>query len=160
MRSSEGKGTSVTIYLPRHDQAASVQQVAHADPVITQAHSNAVVLVVEDEPDVRMVVVDALADLGLTVLEAIDGPSGMKIVDSQSRIDLLVSDVGLPGGMNGRQLADAARQRQLGLKVLLITGYSEGFLVGSGLADEGMQILTKPFSMRTFANKVQAIIDA
>ncbi len=160
LRSTEGQGTSVAIYLPRHSQLPAVESQLGAALVAQTGRSNAVVLVVEDEPDVRMVVVDTLEDIGLTVLEAVDGPSGMKIVDSKVRIDLLVSDVGLPGGMNGRQLADAARQRQCGLKVLFITGYSEGFLFGSGLADEGMQVLTKPFSMSTFAKKVQAIINA
>jgi CheY-like chemotaxis protein len=82
------------------------------------------VLVVEDEPDVRLVVVAFLEDIGYIVLEAGDGAAGLNIVNSTARIDLLVSDVGLPGGMNGRQLADAARQRRPGLKVLLITGYS------------------------------------
>ena len=115
---------------------------------------------VEDEPDVRMVVVDVLKDQGYTVLEAENGKCGLEIFAAAPRIDLLISDVGLPGGMNGRQLADAARERQQNLKVLLITGYSEGFVVGGGLLDEGMQVMTKPFSLSVFAERVEDIINA
>ena len=157
MRSKEGLGTTVTIYLPRHREAAS--KPAEAD-VLAACHpqAGAVVLVVEDEPDVRMVVVDMLEDIGYTVLAAADGASGLKILDSETRIDLLVSDVGLPGGMNGRQLVDAGRQRRLDLKVLFITGYSEVFTAGSGLLDEDMQVITKPFSLTAFADKVQGMV--
>jgi CheY-like chemotaxis protein len=91
-------------------------------------------------------------------LAATDGASGLNILDSQTRIDLLVSDVGLPGGMNGRQLADAARRRRTGLKVLFITGYSDVFTGNSGVLDEGMQVITKPFSLTAFAHKVQGIL--
>jgi len=157
LRSREGLGTTVTIYLPRHLEAAS--KPAEAD-VLAACHpqASAVVLVVEDEPDVRMVVVDMLEDIGYTVLAAADGASGLKILDSETRIDLLVSDVGLPGGINGRQLADAARQRRLDLKVLFITGYSEVFAAGSGLLDEDMQVITKPFSLTAFADKVKGMV--
>jgi signal transduction histidine kinase/CheY-like chemotaxis protein len=156
LHSKEGLGTTVTIYLPRHLEAASKPEEAD---VLAACHPQArVVLVVEDEPDVRMVVVDMLKDIGYTVLVAADGASGLKILDSQNRIDLLVSDVGLPGGINGRQLADAARQRRLDLKVLFITGYSEVFTAGSGLLDEDMQVITKPFSLTAFADKVQGMV--
>jgi CheY-like chemotaxis protein len=157
LRSREGLGTTVTIYLPRHLEAAS--KPAAAD-VLAACHpqASAVVLVVEDERDVRMVLVDMLEDIGYTVLAAADGASGLKILDSETRIDLLVSDVGLPGGINGRQLADAARQRRLDLKVLFITGYSEVFTAGSGLLDEDMQVITKPFSLTAFADKVQGMV--
>jgi signal transduction histidine kinase len=111
LRSKEGSGTTVTIHLPRH--LASVNDVAEvaisAESGSQEAPANAVVLVVEDEPDVRMVIVDLLEDIGYTVLAADDGASGLRIVDSQTRIDLLVSDVGLPGGLNGRQLAAVLR---------------------------------------------------
>ena len=157
LRSKEGLGTTVTIYLPRHLEAAS--KPAEAD-VLAACHpqASAVVLVVEDEPDVRMIVVDVLEDIGYTVLAAADGASGLNILDSQTRIDLLISDVGLPDGINGRQLADAARQRRSDLKVLFITGYAEGSTAGSGLLDEGMQVMTKPFSLTAFADKVQGIV--
>jgi signal transduction histidine kinase/CheY-like chemotaxis protein len=161
LRSKEGHGTTATIYLPRYLDAASrvAAEEIDAAPDTPEAPANAVVLVVEDEPDVRMVVVDLLEDIGYTVLVADDGASGLKILDSKARVDLLVTDVGLPGGINGRQLADAARQRRLALKVLFITGYAEGSAVESGLLEEGMQVLTKPFSLTTFAAKVQGIIN-
>ncbi len=157
LRSKEGLGTTVTIYLPRHLEPAN--KPAEADVFAAcRPQASAVVLVVEDEPDVRMVVVDMLEDIGYTVLAAADGASGLSILDSQTRIDLLVSDVGLPGGINGRQLADAARQRRLDLKVLFITGYAEDSTAGSGLLDEGMQVMTKPFSLTAFADKVRGIV--
>jgi CheY-like chemotaxis protein len=131
---------------------------AASSQLSSDGHGALGVLVVEDEPDVRMVVVDMLEDIGYTVLAAADGASGLKILDSETRIDLLVSDVGLPGGINGRQLADAARQRRLDLKVLFITGYSEFFTAGSGLLDEDMQVITKPFSLTAFADKVQGMV--
>ena len=137
LRSKEGLGTTVTIYLPRHLEAAS--KPAEAD-VLAACH-----------PQTSAVV-------GYTVLAATDGASGLQILDSATRIDLLVSDVGLPGGINGRQLADAARQRRLDLKVLFITGYSEVFTAGSGLLDEDMQVITKPFSLTAFADKVQGMV--
>jgi CheY-like chemotaxis protein len=105
-----------------------------------------------------MVVVDLLEDIGYTVLTAADGAAGLNIVESQSRIDLLVSDVGLPGSISGRQLADIARQRRFDLKVLFITGYDLS-TAGNVLLDEGMQVLTKPFSLTAFANAVQGLIN-
>jgi signal transduction histidine kinase/CheY-like chemotaxis protein len=152
LRSSEGQGTQVTITLPRHAEAAAEAVVAAE---ATDAH--AIVLVVEDEPPVRMIVVDVLSDLGYTVLEAGDGRSGLSILESASRIDLLVTDVGLPGGMNGRQLADASRRRRPGLKVLFITGYADSAVIG--LLSRDMQVLTKPFGLDALAARVQGIIN-
>lgn len=157
--SEEGRGTTVKIYLPSHVGAVpdGERHDAVARPEL-RARSSAVVLVVEDEPPVRMVIVDVLSDLGYTVLEAGDGRSGLNILESLSRIDLLVTDVGLPGGMNGRQVADAARRRWPGLAVLFITGYAEGVLAGKDLLENGMQIITKPFSLEVFATRVQGIL--
>lgn len=157
LRSEEGQGTKVTIYLPRHLEAVDGQAKVDAAASLSLPAS-AVVLVVEDEPAVRMVVVDVLSDLGYTVLEADDGRSGLHIVESRTRIDLLVTDVGLPGNLNGRQLADAARHRRPGLKVLFITGYAEVAAVGNGLLDQGMQVMTKPFRMDALATRVRSMI--
>jgi len=117
-----------------------------------------VVLMVEDEPDVRMVVRDTLSDLGYTVLEAESGRAGLKIANSGVRIDLLLTDVGLPGGMNGRQLADAARQQRPDLKVLFITGYADSVAVGNGRMEPGMEVMVKPFALETLATRVQGMI--
>jgi CheY-like chemotaxis protein len=107
-----------------------------------------------------MIVVDVLEEIGCTVLEAGDGDSGLSILTSGTRVDLLVSDIGLPGSMNGRQLAEAARQQRSDLKVLFITGYSEGFVVGDDLLGKGMQVLTKPFSIVTLTTRIKEMIDA
>ena len=105
-----------------------------------------------------MLIVDVLSDLGFTVLEADDARSGLGVVESGVRIDLLLTDVGLPGGMNGRQLADAARQRRPGLKVLFVTGYAAAAAIGNELLGEGMEVMTKPFAMDALAAKVQGIV--
>ena len=97
--------------------------------------------------------------LGYTVLEAESGRAGLNIVASKVHIDLLLTDVGLPGGMNGRQLADAARQRRPGLKVLFITGYAESMIVANGRLEPGMEVMIKPFALNTLATRVQAIIN-
>ncbi len=158
LRSAEGQGTTVAIYLPRHTGTANGARArADADP--SQAKASAVVLVVEDDPAMCALVVEVLSELGYTVLKAGDGRSGMDVVQAATRIDLLLTDVGLPGGMNGRQLADAARQRRPGLKVLFITGYAEGVTAGDSLLDEGMQVLTKPFRVAALAARVQGIIE-
>jgi len=105
-----------------------------------------------------MIILEVLSDLGYMVLEAADGRSGLLILESGVRIDLLLTDVGLPGGMNGRQLADAARQRRPGLSVLFVTGYDEGAVIGNGRIAEGMQVMTKPFSVSALAARVQEMI--
>jgi CheY-like chemotaxis protein len=116
------------------------------------------VLVVDDEPSVRMLVADVLAELGCTALEAADGAAGLAILESDARIDLLVSDVGLPGLMNGRQMADAGRVRRPGLNVLFITGYAETALLNDGQLEPGMAILTKPFTIETLAARIRALV--
>jgi len=157
LHSKEGQGTTVTIGLPRYLGARDDEAETDAAAALLPAAS-AVVLVVEDEAAVRMVIADVLSDLGYTVLEADDGRSSLSIVESGVRIDLLLTDVGLPGGMNGRQVADAARQRRPGLKVLFITGYAENAVVGSSRMEQGMQVMTKPFAVEALAARVQGMI--
>ncbi len=109
--SEVGRGTTVCIYLPRHHgQADAPDAAAQLDEAPRAGHGETV-LVVDDEPTVRMLVTEVLEDLGYTAIEAADGAAGLKVLRSAVRIDLLVTDVGLPGGMNGRQVADAARGR-------------------------------------------------
>ena len=157
LRSEVGKGTTVTLYLPRHFGTVDSEAEVHAAAGLSSKKS-AVVLVVEDELPIRMVIADVLSDLGYTVLEAGDGRSGLKILEAGTLIDLLITDVGLPGGMNGRQLADAARQRRPDLNVLFITGYAENAAVGNGLVAQGMQVMTKPFTLDALAARIQGII--
>ena len=116
------------------------------------------VLVVDDEPTVRMLVMEVLEELGYAALEAADGASGLKILQSDARIDLLVTDVGLPGGMNGRQMADAARVGRPDLSILFITGYAENAVVGNGQLDPGMHVMTKPFAMEALAGRIKELI--
>ena len=158
LRSEVGQGTTVAIYLPRHLGPAIAAMDSDAAAHVPTGTSGTVVLVVEDEVDVRMVICDFLADLGYSVLEAESGQAGLAIADAEVRIDLLVTDVGLPGGMNGRQLADAARQRRPALKVLFITGYAESMVAGYGEIVQGMQVMIKPFALDTLAVRVQDMI--
>lgn len=114
---------------------------------------------VDDEATVRMLIAEVLSESNYAILEASDGPSALKILESNERIDLLITDLGLPGGLNGRQVADAARVLRNDLKVLFITGYAENAAVGNGYLDPGMEILAKPFSMPTLANNVREMIE-
>ena len=158
--SEVGQGTTVCIYLPRHYGSEDARDAGTGPGEAPQAGAGEVVLVVDDEPTVRMLVMDVLGDLGYGAIEAEDGPSGLKVLQTTARIDLLVTDVGLPGGMNGRQVADAARVLRPGLKVLFITGYAENAVVGNGHLDPGMAILTKPFGMDDLATKMRALIES
>ena len=158
LRSAQGHGTTVAIYLPRYlGEEVSVESIKGVNH-FPQAEAGLVVLLVEDEPAVRLVMADVLADNGYTVLEADTGDKALRQIRSAERIDLLLSDVGLPGGMNGRQLADAAREHRPSLKVLFVTGYDEQAALGSGLMGEGMAIMTKPFNISSFSTKVQDLM--
>jgi CheY-like chemotaxis protein len=112
------------------------------------------VLIVDDEPTVRMLVTEVLEDLGFAAIEAADGPAGLRVLQADGALDLLITDVGLPGGMNGRQLADAARQARPALQVLFITGYAENAIIGNGQLAPGMRVLTKPFVVDTLARRI------
>ena len=153
-----GRGTTMCLYLPRHsgaDEAPGESETgAGIDPGAGET-----VLVIEDEPTIRMLIVEVLQDSGYTAIEAADGAAGLRILTSDTRIDLLITDVGLPGGLNGRQVADAARVSRPTLKVLFITGYAENAAVGNGYLDAGMEVITKPFPMAALGNKVREMID-
>jgi signal transduction histidine kinase/CheY-like chemotaxis protein len=157
--SEVGHGTMVCIYLPRHAGAVAAEAAGEDEPeAAPRAEQGETVLVVDDEPTVRMLVVEVLEELGYHALEAVDGAAGLKILQSRQRVDLLVTDVGLPGGMNGRQMADAARSARPELKVLFITGYAENAVVSHGHLDQGMHVLTKPFAMDTLAMRIKDLI--
>jgi PAS domain S-box-containing protein len=160
--SEVGQGTTVSIYLPRHYGAGATElepDVA-APTALMQSGQVATVLVVDDEPTVRMLVIDILQDLGFGWIEAADSATGLKMLQSEARIDLLVTDVGLPGGMNGRQMADAGRAVRPGLQVLFITGYAENAVLNNGYLDPGMAVLTKPFSMEAMAARIRSMAEA
>ncbi|MDB5592701.1 GAF domain-containing protein [Enterovirga sp.] len=157
--SEPGQGTTVKIYLPRHRGTVLAEE---PPPIRTGAHppgSGETVLVVEDEPVVRDLVVEVLHDLGYQALEAIDGPSGLAVLQSGARVDLLVTDVGLPG-LNGRQLADHARLTRPDLRVLFITGYAENAALASGFLEPGMEMITKPFPVDALASRIRQMIES
>ena len=154
------QGTTMCLYLPRHYGAAEEPDTAPDLAAAPRAEQGETVLIVDDEPTVRLLVTEVLEDLGYTAIEAADGPSGLKVLQSNARIDLLVTDVGLPGGMNGRQVADAGRALRPGLKVLFITGYAENAAVGNGHLEPGMQVITKPFVMEVLAARIKEMINS
>lgn len=157
--SEVGQGTTMCLYLPRH-YASEVDRMAAAAPAQpARAHAGETVMIVDDEPTVRMLVTDVLHDQGYTALEATDGPEALRVLQTDARIDLLITDVGLPGGMNGRQLADAARISRPELKVLFITGYAENAIIGNAQLAPRMQLLTKPFVMEDLANRIRSMIE-
>ena len=158
--STVGKGTTMCVYLPRHDRDASPAVESEAEAAADPSGDGEVVLVIDDEPTVRMLIVEVLEQAGYTAIEATDGPSGLRILQAPGRIDLLITDVGLPGGMNGRQIADVARVVRPGLKVLFITGYAETAAVGNGLLEPGMAVMTKPFGIDELSRKIQDMIEA
>ncbi len=156
--SEPGHGAMVCLYLPRHLGDAAGPEPAAELSDAPRAGQGETVLVVDDEPTVRMLVTEVLEDLGYTAIEAADGSAALRVLQSDARIDLLVTDVGLPGGMNGRQVADAARAARPGLKVLFITGYAENAVLSHGHLDPGMHVLTKPFAMEALASRIRELI--
>ncbi|WP_419898797.1 PAS domain-containing protein [Roseomonas sp. USHLN139] len=156
--SSPGQGTTVRLELPCHHPAPpSLPPPAPQEP-LHQTAPGRTILVVDDEAVVRGMVVEVLQEQGCRPLEAEDGASALEILRGPAGIDLLLTDVGLPGGMNGRQLADAARQLRPGLKVLFITGYAENAALDGSQIEPGMEVLTKPFSVERLAGRVQALL--
>nr|WP_207204106.1 response regulator [Pseudomonas sp. TH31] len=156
IQSEVDNGTTVNLYLPRYlgdlgqDPLVDIEQAPFAQDGET-------VLIVEDDPAVRVLVSTVLSELGYAFFEAGDANSAVPILDSAQRIDLLISDVGLPG-MNGRQLAEIGRQYRPDLKVLFITGYAEHAAVRGGFLDPGMQMITKPFTFDLLTAKVREMI--
>jgi hypothetical protein len=155
--SEVGKGTTMCLYLPRYFGNIDEQQAPQDEETVNKGDGETV-LVIDDEPLLRMLILDVLDENGYRALEAADGPGGLKILQSDVRIDLLITDVGLPGGMNGRQVADAARKLRPGLKVLFVTGYAENALIGHGHLEPGMQVLTKPFPVATLGQRIRDLI--
>jgi len=158
--SEPGQGTMVCLYLPR--QFGGTETVKEAADLMgaPRTGQGETVLVVDDEPTVRMLVSDVLEDLGYIAIEVADGAAGLRVLQSDARIDLLVTDVGLPGDMNGRQVADAARALRPGLKVLFITGYAENAVLSHGHLDPGMHVVTKPFAINALATRIKELITA
>ncbi|QYA10573.1 PAS domain S-box protein [Agrobacterium larrymoorei] len=161
VQSEVGKGTTVTLFLPRHDGVKAADETVESGILSDhKSDKQMTVLVVDDEPLVRMLIVDVLEELGYRPIEADDGPAGMELIRSTEQIDLLITDVGLPGGMNGRQVADAARELRPGLKVLFVTGYAENAVINHGHLDPGMEIITKPFDLTVLAKRIGDMLNS
>ena len=135
--------------------------MAHPDEQLSipEAASEETILVLEDDDDVRAYSVEILRELGYRVIEAHDGPSALRLLERQTRVDLLFTDVVLPGGMTGAQVAAQARGARPELKVLFTTGYARNAIVHHGRLDQGVQLITKPFSMADLATRVRDILD-
>ena len=159
IKSQSGQGTTVKLYLPRHHGEAGDLARPEELPAEVQTGSGQTVLVVEDETLVRLLIIDVLDELGYRTLEANDGPSGLRLLQSAQRIDLLVTDIGLPG-LNGRQIADAARIQRPELKVLFMTGYDENIAITNGILSPGMQMITKPFAMDVLTRRIREMTEA
>jgi CheY-like chemotaxis protein len=156
--SEVGQGTTVKIYLPRLERSAEEHEVQSSVPV-PEGNANETILVVEDDNNVRTYSVDALRDLGYRVIEAPDGPSAIRLLETNTPVDLLFTDVVLPGGMTGAQVAAQARELRPALKVLFTTGYARNAIFHHGRLDKGVQLITKPFSFSDLAAKVRDVLD-
>ena len=154
--SEPGRGTRMCLYMPRHAGAAPAEAAPGVLPA--SAGQGETIVLIEDEPALREIVEEVLREAGYRVITAQDGPTGLQILNSDTRVDLLVTDVGLPGGLNGRQVADAARLQRPGLKVLFVTGYADTAAVGNGRLAPGMEVITKPFEIGALAYKIRALI--
>ncbi|MCI0756102.1 hybrid sensor histidine kinase/response regulator [Teichococcus vastitatis] len=156
--SRPGQGTSICLYLPFHPGQADASETPtdHGKPPPSGAGRT--VLVVDDETTVRLLVTEVLHDLGYTILEAGDSEGGLRLLQSDVSIDLLVTDVGLPGGMNGRQMADAARSVRPGLRVLFITGYAPNDDISRIQMEPGMHVLSKPFALEALTTQIASIL--
>lgn len=151
-------GTTVKLYFPRYTGEMTTGPGSEASPA-PLGHGEEVILVVEDNEDVRAYSVMILTELGYSVLEASDGDQALKILASDQRVDLLFTDVVLPG-LSGRQIADKARELRRDLKVLFTTGYSRNAIVHHGRLDAGVELLSKPFTFEQLAARVRDVIDA
>ncbi|UFH51036.1 ATP-binding protein [Pseudomonas sp. KNUC1026] len=155
-RSAPGEGSTLTLYLPRSHAAPQSERSAHSDGAPHLVGKT--MLMVDDEPAIRMVVAEALEALGVTVLQAGDAASALTLLESDAHLDLLMTDVGLPGEINGARLADTAKRLRAGLPVLFITGYAENAALDQGLLQTGTAVLTKPFAIDALTASLNALI--
>jgi len=158
IQSEPGHGTTVSMYLPRATGDSPTTPVAAG--VFRIIHGSETILLVEDDEQVRGFALSQLKSLGYNVLQARNGVEAMELIERHGQIDLLFTDVVMPGGMSGRQLADAARQRRPGLKVLFTSGYASEAIVQHGRSDHGVQLLPKPYRRGELARRIRSIFDA
>jgi PAS domain S-box-containing protein len=157
--SEVGEGTTIKLYIPKAKHADLSQRPAKGGrPVVPTGDET--ILVVEDDPDVRAFAVAALGSLGYQVLEAGDGPAALALIESRRHVDLVLADVVLPGGMNGREIAEQIQKRLPGVEVLFTSGYTENAIVHQGRLDEGVELLAKPYTRQSLARSVRQMLDA
>jgi CheY-like chemotaxis protein len=159
IESREGNGTTVKLYLPRQTQPVTQDSAAAPAAKPVRPGNAETVLVVEDEFLLRLNAVETLSELGYQVVEAADAAQALDLLAREPRIALMFSDIGLPGGMNGCQLATAARQRLPQLKVLLTSGYAEQALLKDGQWDATIPLLNKPYDFQALASRVREVLD-
>jgi len=157
--SEHGEGTTVKLYLPRW-HADGGEALKPAAQKVTRAHAGEVILVVEDDRDVRAHTCNIIAELGYSVLQAPDGKTALALLEQNPQIQLLFTDVGLPGGINGRELAENARKKRKDLKILFTTGYARNAIVHEGRLDPGVSLITKPFAFAALSEKLRDLLDS
>jgi CheY-like chemotaxis protein len=156
--SEVGDGTTIKVYLPRLSTPAGTVEDQTEAP-IPDGDGEETVLVLEDDDDVRTISVQILRDLGYRVIEAHDGPSALRLLERQTRVDLLFTDVVLPGGLSGADVAEHARQLRPDLRVLFTTGYARNAIVHHGRLDKGVRLITKPFTSADLASRIRDVLD-
>jgi CheY-like chemotaxis protein len=156
--SEVGKGTTICLYLPRHNEEAADEESDLTSPPAAAIAQKQTILLIEDEPTVRMFIADVLDEAGYNVVEARDGAGALKVLQSPESLCLVITDIGLPGGMNGRQVAEAGRALRPGLKMLFITGYAENSVLNNKHIEPGTRVLTKPFAVDDLTRIVGELI--
>jgi len=156
--SEPGEGTTVKLYLPRLAAAGAPSEGAAEKPTQPEPFAGVAILLVEDDDDVRNYGGNILRELGYRVLEAPTGAEALRLLEAEPEIRLLFTDIGLPGGLNGRQLADEAKRRRPDLKVLFTTGYARNAIVHQGRLDPGVELIVKPFTAMALGSKVRQVL--
>ncbi|MBV9564715.1 MAG: response regulator [Bradyrhizobium sp.] len=154
LHSALGQGTSVKIYLPAAEEGA-IQPADHVQ--FSPQGAGQAVLLVEDDPSVRLLIGEVLSELGYRAIEASDANAAIKVLESSQAIDMMISDVGLPG-MNGRQLAEVAREYHPTVPILFVTGYAENAAIRAGFLGTNMAMISKPFQVEELAAKISEML--
>jgi two-component system NtrC family sensor kinase len=157
--SEVGEGSTIKLYFPRLTGQTVPPWTEKKAVAVAPTNGSETVLVVEDDTQVNKLAVEALQERGYRVISAPAGAAALRLLETAPHIDLLLTDVVLPGGMNGRELSDAVRQRRNGIKVLYMTGYTRNAIIHHGRLDPDIDLLTKPFTADALTRKVRRVLD-